>query len=80
MDYPFLDCKTHGKSRGYIICPHAFAGTKPRFVRLATDQELGTIACDACTPDKTSEARAIATFKTICERCAVNTGLLMPVD
>jgi len=78
--YPFVECKSHGKSRSYIICPHAFAGKKPRFVRLATDQEMGTITCEKCTPDKTSEQVCIATFKVICQPGAIDRGLLMPVD
>ena len=80
MSYPFVQCKVHGRSRSYIICPHCFKGKKPRFVQLATDESMGTITCEACTPDKLNPQEPITTFKVICQPCAIEANLLMPVD
>ena len=48
--YPIVVCTAHPGEHepGYAACPHVAAGTPPTTVELATEKELGTLACAAC--------------------------------
>lgn len=68
-----IDCGSHGKRRGYIVCGHVLRGASVAYVEApGLTHACGQIVCSR--PHDTEEAREGA--RLVCELCCLAKGWL----